>query len=113
MTRYYSISEVADLLRVPEHRIHYAHRSRNLEDPGYSFAGRRAYDASDVQRVADHFGVDVPDKVLDQLQEEREQNYRRYQEKRHGDVRHLMAIEAILKEFGITAPQGSLEESPK
>lgn len=72
MTRYYSISEVADLLQVPEHRIHYAHRSRKLDDPGFTFAGRRAYDVLDVERVAEHFGVDVPDEVLEQRQEERE-----------------------------------------
>src|SRR4051794_24427714 len=72
MTRYYSINEVADLLRVPEHRIHYAHRSRKLDGPGYTFAGRRAYDVHDVERVAEHFGVDVPDKVLEQKQEERD-----------------------------------------
>lgn len=113
MTKYYSISQISDLLRVPEHRIHYAHRSRKLEEPGFFFAGRRAYDTSDVMRVAEHFGVDVPDKILEQEQQEREQHYRRFQEGKHGDIRHLIAIEEIVKELGIALPSGSLTKSAK
>jgi hypothetical protein len=113
MTKYLTISQISDLLRVPEHRIHYAHRSRKLEEPGYFFAGRRAYDASDVIRVAEHFGVDVPDKILEQDKEEREQKHRRLQKGQFGDIRHLIAIEEIVKELGIPLPSGSLTESAK
>lgn len=72
MPQLFSISEVSEILGLAEHRIHYAHRSRKLDDPYCMLTGRRAYNFSDLKRVAEHFGVDVPESILEQEQEERE-----------------------------------------
>ena len=54
----YSISDVARLLGVQEYRIQYAHRTAKVPSPEI-FAGRRAYSEADLERLAEHFKVNV------------------------------------------------------
>jgi DNA-binding transcriptional MerR regulator len=55
----YSITDLAKLLGVAEHRIHYAHRCGKLAAPTFMVAGKRVYTESDLKRVAKHFDVDL------------------------------------------------------
>lgn len=57
--RLYAISEVATILGIQEHRINYAHRTRKVASPQI-FSGRRMYRWSDIQRLAQHFKVALP-----------------------------------------------------
>lgn len=54
----YSIADAAKLLGVQEYRIQYAHRAGKVPSPEI-FAGRRAYGQADLQRLAEHFGVEL------------------------------------------------------
>ena len=56
----YSISDCAQLLGIEEHRINYSHRSRKVPEPSH-FAGRRMYRLEDIERLAQHFNVDLQD----------------------------------------------------
>ena len=58
----YSIRDCADILTIEEHRICYAHRTGKLTEPTYFVAGKRIYSKADLRKVANYFGVDVPDK---------------------------------------------------
>ena len=55
---FYSIAEVSRLLGVAEHRVNYAHRTNKVPSPAI-FAGRRMYVQADVDRLAQHFSVDL------------------------------------------------------
>lgn len=57
---YFSITTVARLLGVAEHRLNYAHRAHKLPEPR-QFAGRRMYTKADIERLAQHFGVEMPE----------------------------------------------------
>jgi len=58
----YSISDVARVLGVQEYRIQYVHRTGKVRSPAI-FAGRRAYTKADIQRLAQHFKVNFPQKA--------------------------------------------------
>lgn len=53
----YSTADVAEITGIDESRIHYAHRSGKVCGPTYFVAGKRIYTDSDLQRVAEFFGV--------------------------------------------------------
>ena len=57
----FSIADVARILGVQEYRIQYAHRTGKVVSPEI-FAGRRAYALADVERLARHFKVELPQK---------------------------------------------------
>jgi len=57
-TQFYSIAEVSRLLGVAEHRVNYAHRASKVPSP-VIFAGRRMYVQADIERLAQHFSVDL------------------------------------------------------
>lgn len=56
---FYSIATVSRLLGVAEHRLNYAVRAHKLPEP-QQFAGRRMYTKVDIERLAEHFGVEMP-----------------------------------------------------
>lgn len=57
----YSVAEAAKLLGVQEYRIQYAHRTGKVPSPEI-FVGRRLYTWADIQRLARHFAVELPQK---------------------------------------------------
>lgn len=56
-------AEVAQLLKIKEHRINYALRIGKVAQPKLRMAGRKLFTTRDVKRVADYFGVEVPTEV--------------------------------------------------
>lgn len=58
-------AEVAQLLKIKEHRINYSMRVGKVAQPKLRMAGRKLFTAKDVKRVADYFGVEVPTEVSD------------------------------------------------
>ena len=60
MSTHYTLTEVARLLGLPYYRIAYQHTVGKLAEP-IKAGGRRAYGHDDLRRVAEHFGVPVPD----------------------------------------------------
>jgi DNA-binding transcriptional MerR regulator len=56
--RLYSISDVARLLNVQQHRIQYAHRSNKVPSPRL-VGGRRLYRWSDITKLGALFGIDL------------------------------------------------------
>lgn len=52
-----SLGEVAKLLGVKPYRIGYALSSGLVEEPALRIASKRIFQAVDVQRLAQHFGV--------------------------------------------------------
>ena len=55
----FSIKDVANLIGIDETRIHYAHRSGKVAEATHFVANRRIYTGNDLQRVAEHFGVEL------------------------------------------------------
>jgi hypothetical protein len=80
----YSTTDAAKLLKIPEHRIYNGHRTGDLEDATYRLAGRRGYSVSDMKRLAEYFNVDVPDKVLEDEQDDIDRNFLNYMAKKLG-----------------------------
>ena len=60
MQKIYSTGEVARLLGVRQHRIDYAITSGQLPPPKFHFLGKRCFSASEVEEIADHYGVQSP-----------------------------------------------------
>lgn len=58
MTQFYTISDAARLLGVQEYRLQYAHRTGKVPSPEI-VAGRRLYTWADIERLAQHFGVEL------------------------------------------------------
>lgn len=102
----YTITQAAKLLGVPEHKIHYGHRSGKLDDATWRFAGRRAYSTSDMKRLAEFFNVDVPESVIEAEQDDRDRHFRRYMMEKHGwgSIENMRALDAEMKQHGIKPP---------
>ena len=64
MQHIYSIGEVARLLGLKQYQISYAHSTGQVEEPGLRVCGKRAYTDFDIQRIAEHFGIDLDESVL-------------------------------------------------
>jgi hypothetical protein len=64
MKTFYSITDCSRLLGVEEHRIAYAHRANKLPEPKIRFAGKRVYSRRDLRRLADYFGVEIPESEM-------------------------------------------------
>ncbi len=56
---YFSIATVSRLLGVAQHRLNYAHRANKIPEP-QQFAGRRMYTKADIERLSQHFAVQMP-----------------------------------------------------
>jgi hypothetical protein len=64
MIHIFSTGQVARLLGVQPYQIEYAHVTGQLAEPGLRFLGKRVYDAEDVGRVAQHFGVQIDEHTV-------------------------------------------------
>ncbi len=53
------MGEVAKRLGVPAYRIVYAISTGQLMDASFRFLGKRCFTALDIERIADHFGVEA------------------------------------------------------
>lgn len=60
MSSHYTMDEIAEFLGIKYYRIAYQHRIGALAEPT-KVGGRRAYTQKDLRRVAEHFGVPVPE----------------------------------------------------
>lgn len=60
MNKIYSTGEVAKMLGIQRHRVEYAIVNGHLPEARFRFLDKRVFDAEDVHRIAEHFGVDVP-----------------------------------------------------
>lgn len=56
MSNLYLISEVADRLNVPPHRVAYLLMTRKIEEPKLRIGNRRMFTDADAQRIADALG---------------------------------------------------------
>jgi hypothetical protein len=54
------LSETARLLGVPQNRIVYAFSSGKVQEPK-RVLGRRAFGKKDIERLAKHFGIVLPE----------------------------------------------------
>ncbi len=61
MTHYFSTTEAAAILKLPEHKLRYAFRANHVEKPKTVIAGRQLYTHEDLRRLAEHFGVKLED----------------------------------------------------
>ncbi len=57
MQKYYSLKDVAKLLKVRSHRVGYAVSSGAIPEPDLRLGNKRIFSTQDVQRLAEHFGV--------------------------------------------------------
>ena len=53
------LSEVSRLLSIKPYRITYALTAGLVEEPALRIAGKRIFQADDVRRLAEHFGVEL------------------------------------------------------
>jgi hypothetical protein len=53
--------QVSRMLGVRQHRIDYAISSGHLSDAKFRFLNKRCFDISDIRRIANHFGVPLPE----------------------------------------------------
>ncbi len=56
MNNLYLISEVADRLKVPAHRVAYLLMTRKIEEPKLRIGNRRMFTDADAKRIADALG---------------------------------------------------------
>jgi len=59
MSEPWTLGELAEMLNVPEHRIHYLFRSRKIPDVA-RVGGRRIFAEDDLRRVVDALGMPYP-----------------------------------------------------
>lgn len=59
MEKIFSTGEVAKMLGVQRHRIEYAIVNNHLPEARFRFLDKRVFDAGDVKRIAEHFGVQI------------------------------------------------------
>jgi hypothetical protein len=59
MEQIYSTGEIAKLLGIQRHRIEYAIATGHIAEARFRFLDKRVFDAEDVKRMAEHFGVQV------------------------------------------------------
>lgn len=57
MDNIFSIGEVAKLLGIQQYRISYAIVSGQLPEASFRFLGKRCFSEEDIERIAEHFGV--------------------------------------------------------
>ena len=62
MNQHLSLSEVARLLKVKPYQVAYALSVGLVPEPDVRIANKRVSQRKDVQRLAVHFGVTLPDK---------------------------------------------------
>ena len=65
MTSHFTMNEIAELLGLRYYRIAYQHRIGALAEPT-KVGGRRAYTREDLRRVAEHFGLPLPEGEQDE-----------------------------------------------
>lgn len=59
MQHIFSTGQVAKKLEIKAYRIGYAHSTGQLAEPAFRFLDKRVYTEEDVQRVAEHFGLEL------------------------------------------------------
>ena len=59
MQKYYSLKDVANLLKVRSHRVGYAVSSGAVPEPALRLGNKRIFSMEDVRRLANHFGKKV------------------------------------------------------
>ena len=55
--------EVANWLKIKEHKLNYAMRIGRLPQPKLTMAGRKLFTTREIKKVAEFFGVEVPTEV--------------------------------------------------
>jgi hypothetical protein len=63
MTEHYSLSDVARLLNLKPYRISYALSVGLVPEPAGRLSNKRIFGLSDVEHIAEHFGVTVVPKL--------------------------------------------------
>jgi len=61
MTHTMSMHDCARLLQVQSYRIQYAYAHGRVPEPRLRMGGRRVFTPDDLQRMAKHFGVTLPE----------------------------------------------------
>ena len=59
MVQIFSTGQVAKLLGVARHKIEYAVATGLLPEAKFRFLDKRCFDAEDIRRMAEYFGVDA------------------------------------------------------
>ena len=60
MDEFLTLKQVATLLNLQHHRIHYALVTRRIPEPALRVSNRRIFQHADVVRIASHFGITYP-----------------------------------------------------
>ncbi len=58
MNQLLSTGDVSKLLSIAKHKIEYAIANGSIPEPELRIANKRIFTSDDVQRVANHFGVE-------------------------------------------------------
>jgi len=64
MENIFSTGEVAKILGIARHKIEYAIVNNHLPEARFRFLDKRVFDVDDVRRIAEHFGVDIPSRLI-------------------------------------------------
>jgi excisionase family DNA binding protein len=59
MVQIHSTGEVAKMLGIQRHRLEYAIANGHLPEARFRFLDKRCFDAEDVKRIAEYFGVQI------------------------------------------------------
>lgn len=59
MKQLLSTGDVSKLLGIAKHKIEYAIANGSIPEPELRIANKRVFTSDDVQRVANHFGVEL------------------------------------------------------
>lgn len=59
MNNVYSLREAVQMLGTQAHRIQYALVSGKVAEPQIRIAGKRVFQQCDIQRLAEHFDVEI------------------------------------------------------
>jgi hypothetical protein len=61
MKDYMSLQDIAAALRVRSHRVQYAVANSLVPEPALKIGNRRIFQAEDLRRLAEYFGLPLPD----------------------------------------------------
>jgi DNA-binding transcriptional MerR regulator len=64
MEQLFSTGQIARLVGVPAYRIEYAHTNTGLGEPAQRVMSKRLYTLADLRRVAQHFGVELDERLF-------------------------------------------------
>ena len=59
MIQMFSTGQIAKMLGIARHKIEYAIANGHVPEARFRFLDKRVYDADDVKKIAEYFGVQI------------------------------------------------------